>query len=31
MATSIQEALEAYDREYAFARSVLLPEGIGSS
>jgi hypothetical protein len=26
MATSIQEALEAYDREYAFARSVLLPE-----
>src|SRR5215467_2605823 len=26
MATSIQEALEAYDREHAFARSVLLPE-----
>lgn len=26
MVTSIQEALEAYDREHAFARSVLLPE-----
>ena len=26
MMTSIQEALEAYDREHAFARSVLLPE-----
>ena len=26
MATSIQEALEAYDQEHAFARSVLLPE-----
>jgi hypothetical protein len=24
--TSIQEALEAYDREHGFARSVLLPE-----
>jgi len=26
MVTSIQQALEAYDREHAFARSVLLPE-----
>ena len=26
MVTSIQEVLEAYDREHAFARSVLLPE-----